>query len=694
MKKKERITIFPLSPDSTLENGSDLVYFKYFDSACSEQRVRNMAITGDFGVGKSSIIRSYETAHYDRQEKRWPQWINRRKLLVQSLQRFSTYRNKEKGYLYISLGAFLGPDSSNQTNESYKESINAIERRLLLQIYTRFHRKDLPLSRFQLVQEESKRQRRLTSFLFGLFTCMSLLLCFYGEITELLETVNDIYSNGNLKWTTPFLNFAVKNKELLHLVLLLLVIVFVSIVANRLFSQILTHFHLQNISVKAMETAEFFIEKSDCEGYIDTYSMELVYCLEHLVDQIRNVVVFEDLDRFPPEDCLYILTRLREINYLVNLRIAQKGKKLLFIYAINDGFLDRVEHTKFFDYVLPVISPLNKRSSVAIIEQKLSLLNTELHKNNKTVSEVARFPHINLIAPYLADYRIQDTILNEYRLLVDLHLQNRQTLDEREMETLLAFSIYKNFWPEDYYQIRKNNSKVFTDSGIKCPEALKNAELLKLLTNPEDPLLTLHSLVYAGYSERAVSERFLKYWQAKDTKPEWIALDLRTIRVEDKECLAKAREFLAKRCFIKKDAQEPCRDETGNFIIESIELCRAAIECMVRCGQIDNDWFFLNHTPMECITVLAELNEEKDSFLKNEFIEMSNLHRHKDIFSVEQISSLCEITRNQLTELCRGVHPFPNLSLTIDGKKMKLTERCDLIQTIRRELKQEKPHTE
>jgi len=693
-EKKEHITIFPLSPDPTLENGSDLVYFKYLDAACGDRRVKNMAITGGFGVGKSSIIRSYETAHYGRPEKRWSQWINRYKPLLQGLQRLFAYRNREKGYLYISLGAFLAPDLSNQSDESSKESINAIEQRLLLQIYTRFHRKDLPLSRFQLVQEESKHQRWLTSFLLGLFTCMALLLCFYGEITELLETVNDVYSNSRLKWATPFLKFSVKNRELLHLGLLLLVIVFVSIMVSRLCSHLLTHFHLRNISVKAVETAEFSIEKSNCEGYIDAYSMELVYCLEHLVDQICNVVVFEDLDRFPQEDCLYILTRLREINYLVNLRIAQKSKKLLFIYAINDGFLDKVEHTKFFDYILPVISPLNKRSSVAIIEQKLSLLNNELHKNNETVSEVARFPHINLIAPYLDDYRIQDTILNEYQLLADLYLQNSQALDEREMEALLAFSIYKNFWPEDYYQIRKNKSKVFTDNGIKCPESFRNVELLKMLTNPEDPLLTLHSLFYAGFSERAVSDRFLKYWQAEDTKSEWIALDLRTIRVEDKECLAKAREFLDKHNFIKKEAQEPCRDETGNFIIESIELCRAAIECMVRCRQIDNDWFFLSHSPMECITVLAALNEEKDASLKNRFIELSDSHGRKKIFNVDQISSLCEISRPQLTELCRSVRPFPNLSLTIDGKKMELTEECDLIQVIRRELEQERIGTE
>ncbi len=694
MEKKERITIFPLSPDPELENGSDLVYFKYLDAACGDRRVKNMAITGGFGVGKSSIICSYETAHYGRPEKRWPQWINRCKLFLQGLQRLFAYRNREKGYLYISLGAFLAPDLSNQSDESSKESINAIEQRLLLQIYTRFHRKDLPLSRFHLVQEESKRQRWLTSFLFGLFTCMALLLCFYGEITELLETVNDVYSNSRLKWATPFLKFSVKNRELLHLVLLLLVIVFVSIVASRLCSQLLMHFHLRNISVKAVETAEFSIEKSDFEGYIDTYSMELVYCLEHLVDQIRNVVVFEDLDRFPQEDCLYILTRLREINYLVNLRIAPKGKKLLFIYAINDRFLDKVEHTKFFDYILPAISPLNKRSSVAIIEQKLDLLNKELCKNNETVTKAARFPHINLIAPYLDDYRIQDTILNEYRLLADLYWQNSQALDKREMEALLAFSIYKNFWPEDYYQIRKNNSKVFTDNGIKCPESFKNVELLKILTNPEDPLLTLHGLFYAGYSERAVSDRFLKYWQAEDTKPEWIALDLRTIRVEDKECLAKAREFLEKRSFIKKESQKPCVDETEKLIIESVELCRAAIECMVRCGQIDNDWFFRGHSPMECITVLAALNEEKDASLKNRFIEMSDLHGRNNIFSDGQISSLRKISRTQLTELCRGIFPFPNLPLTVDGEKMQLTEGCDLIQAIRMELKQERTYVE
>ncbi len=690
-EEKEHITIFPLSPDSKLEKGRELVYFKYLDAACGEPRVKNMAITGGFGVGKSSIIRSYETAHYSRPEKRWPQWIESCRPLFQVFQRLFAYRNRKKGYLYISLGTFHAPDSSNQSDDASSESVNAIEQRLLLQIFTRFHRKDLPLSRFQLVQEESKRWRRLTSFLFGLFTCMVLLLYFYEEITELFEAVNDIYSSGSLKWATPILNFLIKNRELLHLVLFLLVIMFLSIVVIRLCTQLLTHFHLRNISVKASETAELSIEKSDSEGYIDTYSMELVYCLEHLVDQIRSVVVFEDLDRFPQKNCLYILTRLREINYLVNLRISQKGKKLLFIYAINDKFLDRVEYTKFFDYILPAIPPLNRRSSAAILEKKLIFLNSELHKNNEAVPETIRFPHINLLAPYLDDYRIQDAILNEYRLLADLYLQNSQAIDEREMEALLAFSIYKNFWPEDYYQIRTNKSEIFTDCGVRCPETLKNVELLKLLTNPEDPLLTLHSLFYAGYSEKEVSDFFLKHWKAKETRPEWIALDLRTIRMEEKLCLTKALEFLSKRRFTKEDeSHEPCRDGAGNLIVESVELCRAAIECMVRCGQTNNDWFFSEHFPMECITVLAALNEEKDASLKNRFFELSRLHGHKNFFSEAQITSLSKVTRAQLRELCRDRCPFPNLSLTIDGKEMELTEECDLIQAIRKELELEK----
>lgn len=74
--------IIALSPNNRLfENDSSSDFFEYegfLESAFKNNRVRNLAITGNHGIGKSSIIRSFETKD----------------------------KNHGKGYLYISLMDF------------------------------------------------------------------------------------------------------------------------------------------------------------------------------------------------------------------------------------------------------------------------------------------------------------------------------------------------------------------------------------------------------------------------------------------------------------------------------------------------------------------------------------------------------------------------------------------------------------
>ena len=62
-KKRENKMIFPLSPNAELDN-RDLVglevYQQYLATAFNEPRIKNIVLTGDFGIGKSSVLRSFE----------------------------------------------------------------------------------------------------------------------------------------------------------------------------------------------------------------------------------------------------------------------------------------------------------------------------------------------------------------------------------------------------------------------------------------------------------------------------------------------------------------------------------------------------------------------------------------------------------------------------------------------------------
>lgn len=189
------------------------------------------------------------------------------------------------------------------------QELNAIERRLLLQIYAQFHRKDLPLSSFRLIREEISL-RRMISVICALFACTVVLLVFHTGIGSLLSSL-----------PAP------------------------------------------------------------------TFPGWLVQ--------------------------LQIFTRLREINYLVNLRLAQSNKHIRFVYAISDERLCKVEHYKFFDYILPIIPYLNQKSVEVVLEVRLMKINRSLGR-----SESGRMVDIvRKVSPHLKHFKSELLFELLYRTL-------------------------------------------------------------------------------------------------------------------------------------------------------------------------------------------------------------------------------------------------------------------------------------
>lgn len=198
--------IFPLSPDPTLKETERLpqigLYRKYLHAAFVNSRISNIAVTGGFGIGKSSVIRSLEQSLRGKQMTNDSNISSTKTACPRIFKRAQENSCKDKGFLYVPLGSFmLAPPDEKEKNST--PEINVIERRLLLQIYARFHRKDLPLSCFRLIPEDFKKHRT-TAILCGFIVCSILLLFFHEVLGYLLVGLS---TASSVQWLAPLRAF-------------------------------------------------------------------------------------------------------------------------------------------------------------------------------------------------------------------------------------------------------------------------------------------------------------------------------------------------------------------------------------------------------------------------------------------------------------------------------------------------------
>ena len=422
--------IFPLSPKQDLlqpDSTGFKEYEKFLRSAFLQPNIRNILITGEFGVGKSSIIRSVENC-----------WIKSNKIKIRH------------GFLYISLGDYIIKSNNNepplvpresaaqadkadgQADDNEDKQKNFLERRLLLQIYAASHRADLPASSFKMIQEHNVFTRGIIPFICAVMTIVLLLLGLHAPIGHLLSTVFSDQIDAKLK-------------SVGHLLLYVLAILFAAIATFFALRDQLPKLQAKSFTIKA-NSLEAKYESGACESYLDQHITELVYCLEQIAEKIDYTVVFEDLDRFDSKTCLEIFTRLREINYLVNLRRSPGCKgPLRFIYVANDSILAHLEHSKFFDYIMPVYPRLNQKTAESILAENLK----EVYEENNFITESSSLVHA--AAPYLSDYRLQYTVLNDFNILLRLYQsRNSNEADAKSAVDILALAIYKNYFPGDF----------------------------------------------------------------------------------------------------------------------------------------------------------------------------------------------------------------------------------------------------
>ena len=288
-----------LSPTESAENFSpECETFNQLKFAIIDDNpdIKNIAITGPYGSGKSSVWKTFHK--------------------ITNLPKF-------KNIVEISLAKFNDPNEGDLA-----QTFNEIEiERAIIQQFV-FSKRSAVLKYSNFPRINNLTDLKTTFLAVFLFTVVSLVL----------PLVNDTVFCMMQSWLNqPF------QLETIYVPITL----FFLYVAIYFVIQKVNKMKISKICLKDVE-----VTLGANESLFNKYINEIVYFFEATK---CNCVVIEDLDRF---DSLRIFSKLRELNNLINNYPATK-KKVKFIYLVRDEILTGHERTKFFDFIIPVVPILN-----------------------------------------------------------------------------------------------------------------------------------------------------------------------------------------------------------------------------------------------------------------------------------------------------------------------------------------------
>lgn len=389
-------------------DSADLHYVNMLKQAVEDNNVRNIAISGAYGSGKSSIIRTFQ--------KLYPEYRS----LNLSLANFAEEHEVE------TKKTIVGEDGKPKTttieyNPDTSIDINKLEYSLVQQFFYHVKNSDVPSSRYGRIKRLTTR-RRLSYTILLMLSVAALVILIKPELLGVGGLIN-IDTIPDWLYKVSFLYCVVS-------------------IAFFLYKIISIAYKVNSAKVKAVNY-EIELQKDLDVSILNRYLDELVYLFQ-VTDY--NVVVLEDLDRFERTS---IFTKLRELNLLLN-QAKDINRRIIFIYALKDEvFEDYHERTKFFDIIISVLPVVNSSNSAAMFMQKLE---SEI-RTSEDEKGLDRDVVMDL-APFIDDMRSIKSIVTDFKLFKHFLHEGLQ------MNNLLALLVYKTKYPADYEDLYEGRGKI------------------------------------------------------------------------------------------------------------------------------------------------------------------------------------------------------------------------------------------
>lgn len=374
-------------------------YLDKLNETIDTKGINNIALTGGYGSGKSTIIGTFKEL------------------------------NPQYEFLNISLASFNKKKSDDILTSAEKklqkeELERLLEVSILQQIFYHVKPDEIPESRFKRIINIPDWKIWSISISFILWVSSSVLLLKY----DYLDKINP--NNWNIKDSFDW--FA----------LFIFIIAFIGLgLFSKLIIKLFSNSKINKVNIKGELELGDNVNKSVFNEHLE----EILYFFERTK---YDVVLIEDLDRFDSTD---IFTKLREINILLN-NSKLINREINFVYAVGDDlFNDKKERVKFFEYIIPVIPFINSSNA----DEQLRTLIKEAGLDESIFSK----EFISDVTTFIddIDMRLLTNIFHEFVI----YRKTLKPEFIKKNDELFAMITYKNIDPKDFTKLNRKEGKLF-----------------------------------------------------------------------------------------------------------------------------------------------------------------------------------------------------------------------------------------
>ncbi|MGE7920371.1 hypothetical protein ACQKM9_15740 [Viridibacillus sp. NPDC093762] len=402
-----------LVPNIDIEDNNKKPFLDAMSWAISNENNKNIAITGPYGAGKSSLIDTF---------------IKKEEIKDKTVK--------------ISIATFSNDTKDATTNNKSQDTDvpleNILEQQILQQLVYKIEPDKIPFSKFTRIFDLDKYKTLATIFF---MLIMSLITYSMFKFSWLPKAYSKFIS-GDLNYTAMIVLIGIFLVAVYTYFIYICILIFQKLGLSKF------GFGSTSIEVVTKENNTVF------NRYLD----EIIYFFKQSKFQY---VIFEDLDRF---ENISIYERLKSLNIILNNTKQLSEQNIVFIYALKDdlfinkdGSHEIYNRTKFFDFIIPTVKIVHSSNAENLL---LKRLKREFQSDGKLVGLSIEF--IEDIALYINDMRILINICNEYKVYKNALVNNGITADG-----LFAVVVYKNIYPGDYSSLLSNKGKVYEILNIK-----------------------------------------------------------------------------------------------------------------------------------------------------------------------------------------------------------------------------------